>query len=61
LKSLPGGEDWLLAPVHAQMCRFESLKDGTLDLADVALMNDSLTVRADNEAAWRRRQERENG
>ncbi|WP_420913113.1 DUF6889 family protein [Burkholderia seminalis] len=43
------------------MCRFESLKDGTLDLADVALMNDSLAVRADNEAAWRRRQERENG
>ncbi|MCA8492557.1 MULTISPECIES: DUF6889 family protein [Burkholderia cepacia complex] len=58
---LPGGEDWLLAPVHAQMCRFESLKDGTLDLADVALMNDSLAVRADNEAAARRRQERENG
>ncbi|MBR8074111.1 hypothetical protein DIE14_01055 [Burkholderia sp. Bp9017] len=61
MKSLPGGEDWLLAPVHAQMCRFESLKDGTLDLADVALMNDSLAVRADNEAAARRRQERENG
>ncbi|WP_322067999.1 DUF6889 family protein [Burkholderia cenocepacia] len=58
---LPGGEDWLLAPVHAQMCRFESLKDGTLDLADVALMNDSLAVRADNEAAARRRQERKNG
>ncbi|MBR8443231.1 hypothetical protein KDW23_00790 [Burkholderia cenocepacia] len=58
---LPGGEDWLLAPVHAQMCRFESLKDGTLDLADVALMNDSLAIRADNEAAARRRQERENG
>ncbi|ERJ35940.1 hypothetical protein K6Y74_00885 [Burkholderia cenocepacia] len=47
--------------MHAQMCRFESLKDGTLDLADVALMNDSLAVRADNEAAARRRQERENG
>ncbi|WP_175777458.1 DUF6889 family protein [Burkholderia anthina] len=61
MKSLPGGEDWVLAPVHAQMCRFESLKDGTLDLADVALMNDSLAVRADNEAAARRRQERENG
>lgn len=61
MKSLPGGEDWLLAPVHAQMCRFESLKDGTLDLADIALMNDSLAVRADNEAAARRRKERENG
>jgi hypothetical protein len=31
------------------MCRFESLKDGTLDLADIALMNDALNVVADNE------------
>ncbi|QUN56326.1 DUF6889 family protein [Burkholderia cenocepacia] len=61
MKTLPGGEDWLLAPVHAQMCRFESLKDGTLDLADVALMNDYLAVRADNEAAARRRQENKHG
>ncbi|MCA8120433.1 hypothetical protein LGN07_17060 [Burkholderia cepacia] len=61
MKTLPGGEDWLLAPVHAQMCRFESLKDGTLDLADVALMNDYLVVRADNEAAARRRQENKHG
>lgn len=51
--SLPGGEDWLLAPVLAGMCRYESLKDGTLDLADVALMNDALAVRADNEALAR--------
>lgn len=32
------------------MCRYESLKDGTLDLADIALMNDALAVKADNEA-----------
>jgi hypothetical protein len=31
------------------MCRYESLKDGTLDLADVALMNDALDVNAENE------------
>ncbi|WP_423753331.1 DUF6889 family protein [Acinetobacter beijerinckii] len=31
------------------MCRFESLKDGTLDLADIALMNDALNVLVDNE------------
>ncbi|CAN0620545.1 conserved protein of unknown function [Burkholderia multivorans] len=61
MKTLPGGEDWLLAPVHAQMCLYESLKDGALDLADIALMNDSLAVRADNEAAARRRQEDKNG
>lgn len=46
---MPGGEDWLLAPVMAGMCRYESLTDGTLDLADVALMNDALAVKADNE------------
>lgn len=35
------------------MCRYESLKDGTLDLADIALMNDALAVKADNEARAR--------
>ncbi|WP_165487612.1 DUF6889 family protein [Burkholderia vietnamiensis] len=47
--------------MHAQMCKYESLIDGTLSLADIALMNDSLAVRADNEAAFRRKMERENG
>jgi len=31
------------------MCKYESLIDGTLDLADIALMNDALDVVADNE------------
>lgn len=39
----------MLAPVRAGMCKYESLVDGTLDLADVALMNDFLAVRSDNE------------
>ncbi|WP_425129219.1 DUF6889 family protein [Burkholderia gladioli] len=43
------------------MCRYESLLDGTLGLADIALMNDSLAVRADNDAAWRRIQEQRDG
>ena len=38
-----------MAPVLAGMCKFESLKDGTIDLYDIALMNDALTVRAENE------------
>jgi hypothetical protein len=46
---LPEHEDWLLRPVIKGMCKFESLKDGTLDLADIALMNDALDVVADNE------------
>jgi hypothetical protein len=37
-----------LRPIVHGMCRFESLKDGTLDLADIALMNDALTVVARN-------------
>ena len=41
---LPGGEDWLLRPVLRGLCRYESLKDGTLDLADIALMHDARTV-----------------
>ncbi|UGB47001.1 hypothetical protein LQ772_06835 [Frateuria edaphi] len=47
--SLPGGEDWLLRPVVRRMCLYESLKDGSLDLADIALMNDALDVVAENE------------
>jgi hypothetical protein len=44
------GYDWLLRPVVMGMCKFESLKDGTIDLADVALMNEALSVKAENEA-----------
>lgn len=32
------------------LCRLHHLKDGTYDLADVALMIDGLMVKADNEA-----------
>ena len=46
--SLPGGEDWLLKPVCRGLCRYESLVDGTLDLEDVALMNDAITVEDEN-------------
>ena len=38
-----------MRPVIRGMCNFESLKDGTLDLADIALMNDALDVHADNQ------------
>jgi len=36
------------------MCKYESLLDGTLGLEDIALMNDFLTMEADNLAAARR-------
>lgn len=52
----------MLAPVLAGMCKFESLKDGTLDICDVALMNDALHVRADNERiAYKEASERKRG
>ncbi|WP_425313049.1 DUF6889 family protein [Pseudomonas putida] len=43
------------------MCRYESLKDGTLNLADIALMNDALLVRAENKARMRKALEDSNG
>ena len=45
---MSNGMDWLLRPVHAGMCRFESLLDGTLDLADVADLNEFLDVQEEN-------------
>ena len=49
LLSLPDGEDWLMRPVDNQYCRFESLIDGTLDLENIALMNDALDVKFENQ------------
>jgi len=38
-----------MAPVKAGMCLYESLINGTLDLADIALMNEKLAVDSENE------------
>jgi len=35
------------------MCRYESLKDGSLDLADIALMNDAIDVETENQRRLR--------
>jgi hypothetical protein len=40
--------NWLLRPVLEKMCNYESLINGTLDLCDIALMNEALDVRAEN-------------
>jgi hypothetical protein len=50
---MPGNLDWLLAPVVAGLCKYESLKDGTLDLYDIALMNDALAIKSENDARAR--------
>ncbi len=41
--------DWLLRPVVRGLCRYESLKNGEIDLADIDLMNEALDVVQHNE------------
>lgn len=43
------------------MCMFESLKNGAIDLADIALMNEALDVLAANEQIAQRINENRNG
>lgn len=46
---MQGGEDWLLRPVARGFCRYESLKNGALDLFDVLLLNEAIDVQDENE------------
>lgn len=55
--SLPDGRDWMLRTVIRGMCKYESLIDGSLDIADVALMNDALDVVDENEYRYRKANE----
>ena len=41
-----------MRPVIAGMCKYESLRDGTLNLGDIALMNEALDVRDENGRRW---------
>ena len=54
---LPEGESYLLRPVSDGLCKYESLKDGTLDLEDIAKLNDLLDVKAENERRFRKANE----
>jgi hypothetical protein len=44
------GLDWVMRPVLEGLCKYESLKDGTLDLNDIARLNEALSVRDENRA-----------
>lgn len=46
---LPDGLMYMMRPVIAGMCKYESLLDGSLELADIALMNAALQVDAENQ------------
>ena len=50
-------EDWLLRPVLEGLCKYESLKDGTLDLEDIAKMNGALDVKFENERRYHKANE----
>lgn len=50
-----------MRPVDAGLIPYTTLKDGSVDLADIARMNDWLDLKADNEnriAKWREANER---
>lgn len=51
------GEDWLMRPILDGMCLYESLKDGTIDLEDIARMNSALDVRLENQRRYRKANE----
>lgn len=53
------GEDWLLRPAIERVCSYESLVNGVLSLEDVAVMNEALDVKSENEARLREHAERE--
>lgn len=46
---MAGGDDWLLRPVLRGLCRYESLRDGSLCLGDIVKMNEALDVEAENQ------------
>lgn len=50
-----------MRPVIAGCCRYESLLDGTLGIEDVALLNDALDVKDENERRYMDAKERQHG
>ena len=46
--SFGDGTDWALRPVMRGLCKYESLIDGTLDIYDVAVMNDAIDMEEEN-------------
>ena len=42
-----------MRPVVEKVCMYESLKNGLIDLEDIARMNDALDVKHENERRYR--------
>ena len=47
-------EDWVMRPVLEGLCKYESLKDCTLDLADIARMNEAIDIRNENQSRYQK-------
>jgi hypothetical protein len=47
---MPDGLDWLYRPALRGMYQVTHLKDGSLDLEDVAEANEALDIEAENQA-----------
>lgn len=56
--TMDDGLDWLLRPVSRGWCKYESLIDGTLNLLDIAIMNDGINVLDENEMRARKAAEK---
>lgn len=50
-------EDWIMMPVLEGLCKYESLLDGSLDLEDVARMNEAINVKYENQHRYRKANE----
>lgn len=50
---MDGEEDWIFRPVMRGLLRAESLVDGSVDLAYVALLNEAIDVEQENTARAR--------
>jgi hypothetical protein len=47
--SMASKEDILMRPILHGLCQYESLKNGVLDLLDIAKMNEALDIKFENE------------
>lgn len=54
-------EYWIIRPCIEGMCQYESLKNGRLDLADIARMNEALDVKYENESRFNDAMKNTNG
>lgn len=55
--SMANGEDWIMRPILEGCCKYEGLKDCSLDLEDFLRMNAALDVKYENQERYRKANE----